>query len=119
LPLGGSRSSRGVGADRGLTGAHWRRVCLKAITRDPFHVGSADQGEVDRLWSRLCDDGSPERCGWLKDRYGVVSWQIVPTVLGQMLSDPDPAGAQRVMRATLQMIKLDIAALEAAYAGGA
>ena len=82
-----------------------------------FAVDCADQAEVDRLWSALSGGGAIERCGWLKDRYGV-SWQIVPTVLGEMLSDPDPAKAQRVMQAMLQMIKLDIAGLKAAYEGG-
>ena len=81
-----------------------------------FEVDCADQAEVDRLWDALSDGGSIEQCGWLKDRYGV-SWQIVPAVLGQMLGDPDPAKAQRVMRAMLQMIKLDIAGLTAAYEG--
>ena len=81
-----------------------------------FHIDCADQAEVDRLWDALSDGGSIERCGWLKDRYGV-SWQIVPTVLGQMLGDPDPAKAQRVMQAMLQMVKLDIAGLKAAYDG--
>jgi predicted 3-demethylubiquinone-9 3-methyltransferase (glyoxalase superfamily) len=81
-----------------------------------FEVDCADQAEVDRLWEALSDDGAIERCGWLKDRYGV-SWQIVPTVLGEMLGDPDPAKAQRVMQAMLQMIKLDIASLKAAYEG--
>ncbi len=81
-----------------------------------FHINCADQGEVDRLWAALSDGGEVEQCGWLKDRYGV-SWQIVPTVLGDMLSDPDSAKAQRVMQAMLQMIKLDIAGLKAAYDG--
>jgi len=81
-----------------------------------FEVDCADQAEIDRLWDALSDGGSIEQCGWLKDRYGV-SWQIEPAVLGQMLGDPDPAKAQRVMRAMLQMIKLDIAGLTAAYEG--
>ena len=81
-----------------------------------FEVDCADQAEVDRLWDALSDGGLIEQCGWLKDRYGV-SWQIVPVVLGQMLGDPDPAKAQRVMQAMLRMIKLDIAGLKAAYEG--
>jgi predicted 3-demethylubiquinone-9 3-methyltransferase (glyoxalase superfamily) len=81
-----------------------------------FQVDCADQTEVDRLWNRLSDGGSTGRCGWLKDRYGV-SWQIVPTVLTKLLGDRDPTKAQRVMRAMLQMNKLDIAGLEAAHAG--
>jgi predicted 3-demethylubiquinone-9 3-methyltransferase (glyoxalase superfamily) len=83
-----------------------------------FQVDCADQAEVDRLWDGLSDGGAVERCGWLKDRYGV-SWQIVPNVLPQLLGDPDPAKAQRVMQAMLQMIKLDIAGLKAAHAGAA
>jgi len=81
-----------------------------------FLVDCVDQVEVDRLWDALSDGGSVERCGWLKDRYGV-SWQIVPSVLPRLLGDPDPAKAQRVMQAMLQMVKLDIAGLEAARAG--
>jgi predicted 3-demethylubiquinone-9 3-methyltransferase (glyoxalase superfamily) len=82
-----------------------------------FAVDCADQAEVDRLWDALSQGGSVERCGWLKDRYGV-SWQIVPTVLAGMLGDRDPAKAQRVMQAMLQMVKLDIAGLRKAYEGG-
>jgi predicted 3-demethylubiquinone-9 3-methyltransferase (glyoxalase superfamily) len=81
-----------------------------------FQVDCADQAEVDRLWEGLSDGGAVERCGWLRDRYGV-SWQIVPSVLPQLLGDPDPVKAQRVMQAMLQMVKLDIARLEAAHAG--
>ena len=82
-----------------------------------FKIDCADQAEVDRLWDALSAGGSIERCGWLKDRYGV-SWQIVPKVLLELLGDPDPAKAQRVMQAMLQMVKLDIAGLKAAHAGG-
>jgi len=81
-----------------------------------FQVDCADQAEVDRLWDALSDGGSAERCGWVRDRYGV-SWQIVPTVLPKLLGDRDTAKAQRVMQAMLQMGKLDIAHLEAAHAG--
>jgi len=83
-----------------------------------FSVDCADQGEIDRLWDALSKGGTVERCGWLKDRYGV-SWQIVPTVLGKLLGDPDPGKAQRVMQAMLQMVKLDIAGLKKAYDGAA
>ena len=78
-----------------------------------FQVDCADQAEIDRLWDALADGGSIERCGWLKDRYGV-SWQIVPRVLPELLGDPDPIKAQRVMQAMLGMIKLDVAGLKAA-----
>lgn len=81
-----------------------------------FQVDCADQAEVDRLWDALSDGGSVEQCGWLKDRYGV-SWQIVPSALGKMLGDPDPAKAQRVMQAMLKMVKFDISGLKAAYDG--
>jgi predicted 3-demethylubiquinone-9 3-methyltransferase (glyoxalase superfamily) len=82
-----------------------------------FKIDCADQAEVDRLWDALlADGGQAERCGWLKDRYGV-SWQIVPTALVQYLGGPDKAGAQRAMAAMLQMVKLDIADLKQAYEG--
>jgi predicted 3-demethylubiquinone-9 3-methyltransferase (glyoxalase superfamily) len=81
-----------------------------------FIVNCDDQAEVDRLWDALTAGGAPEQCGWLRDRYGL-SWQIVPTVLGEMMKDPDPDRARRVMEAMLQMKKLDIAGLERAYAG--
>ena len=79
-------------------------------------VDCADQAEVDRYWDGLlADGGQPSQCGWLKDRYGL-SWQIVPSALPRLLADPDKALAQRVMRAMMKMIKLDVAALEAAAA---
>ena len=82
-----------------------------------FKIDCADQAEVDRLWDALSSNGgSVERCGWLKDRYGV-SWQIVPAVLPELLGGPDRAGAQRAMQAMLQMVKLDIARLKRAYEG--
>ena len=82
-----------------------------------FVISAADQDEIDRLWDRLtADGGEPGRCGWLKDRFGL-SWQVVPPVLGELLSDPDPVKAGRVMQAMLQMDKLDINALVAARNG--
>jgi predicted 3-demethylubiquinone-9 3-methyltransferase (glyoxalase superfamily) len=77
-------------------------------------VDCADQAEVDALWAKLGEGGSPSQCGWLKDKFGL-SWQIVPTALVQMLKDPDPAKAQRVMGAMMKMQKIDIAALRSAY----
>jgi predicted 3-demethylubiquinone-9 3-methyltransferase (glyoxalase superfamily) len=78
-------------------------------------VDCADQAEVDRYWDKLLEGGQPSQCGWLKDRFGL-SWQIVPSALPRLLADPDRAKVQRVMAAMLKMIKLDVAALEAAAA---
>lgn len=78
-------------------------------------VNCDTQEEIDRLWDKLSEGGQKQKCGWLKDKYGV-SWQIIPPVLGQMLQDKDPAKSKRVMQAMLQMDKIDIAALQKAYA---
>jgi predicted 3-demethylubiquinone-9 3-methyltransferase (glyoxalase superfamily) len=81
-----------------------------------FKIDCTDQAEVDRLWDALCGNGGQAvQCGWLKDRYGV-SWQIVPSVLPELLGGSDRAGAERAMVAMLKMVKLDIAALQKAYA---
>jgi predicted 3-demethylubiquinone-9 3-methyltransferase (glyoxalase superfamily) len=77
-------------------------------------VNCETQQEVDELWSKLSAGGSDEQCGWLKDKYGL-SWQIIPTALGRMLGDKDPAKANRVMQAMLKMKKIDIKGLEQAY----
>ncbi len=77
-------------------------------------VNCETQEEVDRLWESLSASGEKGQCGWLKDKYGV-SWQIVPTALGQMLQDPNPQKARNVVQAMLQMTKIDIAALRRAY----
>jgi predicted 3-demethylubiquinone-9 3-methyltransferase (glyoxalase superfamily) len=79
-------------------------------------VNCTTQEEVDRLWEKLSEGGSQEQCGWLKDKYGV-SWQIIPTALGQMLGDKDPEKSKRVMQAMLQMKRIDIKGLEQAYEG--
>ncbi|GAA0687654.1 VOC family protein [Kitasatospora atroaurantiaca] len=79
-----------------------------------LQVDCESQEEVDELWAKLGEGGEEGPCGWLKDKYGL-SWQIVPRVLTEMLSDPDATKADRVMRAMLQMKKIDIPALEAAY----
>ncbi len=81
-----------------------------------FVVNCETQEEVDELWEKLSEGGEKGQCGWLKDKYGV-SWQIVPTVLGEMLNDPDPVKSQRVMHAMLQMRKIDIGKLKQAYEG--
>ena len=76
------------------------------------------QEEIDRYWEKLSQGGDPkaQQCGWLKDKYGL-SWQVVPTVLPDMLRDHESPNAQRAMEAMLQMKKVDIAAIERAYAG--
>lgn len=79
-----------------------------------FRVMCDDQAEIDKYWKALLDGGSEEECGWLRDRHGV-PWQIVPKALGDMMADPDRARAKRVADAMLKMVKLDEAALQAAY----
>lgn len=79
-------------------------------------VDCADQAEVDTLWTRLSEGGSPGRCGWLKDKFGL-SWQIVPRALVKLLNDADPVRSTRVMTALLSMGKIDIAGLQQAYNG--
>ncbi len=81
-----------------------------------FVVDCKTQEEVDEYWRKLSEGGEEGPCGWLKDRYGL-SWQVVPSVLGEMLSDPDPVKSKRAMEAMLKMKKLDIAALRRAYDG--
>ena len=80
-----------------------------------FSVDCKTQEEIDELWDKLSDGGEKGPCGWLKDKYGL-SWQIIPTLLVEMLNDPDPAKSQRVMEAMLQMKKIDIGGLQKAYA---
>jgi predicted 3-demethylubiquinone-9 3-methyltransferase (glyoxalase superfamily) len=82
-----------------------------------LYVHCESQDEVDHFWKLLSDGGEEGPCGWLKDRWGL-SWQIVPTALTRLLSDPDPARAQRAMRAMLQMGKIEIAELERAADAG-
>jgi predicted 3-demethylubiquinone-9 3-methyltransferase (glyoxalase superfamily) len=99
-------------------------LAVNAGPLDPFNhaisfiINCADQAEVDRLWAALSEGGKVEQCGWLKDRYGV-SWQIVPTVFGEMMKDKDRAKVRRVTQAMLKMVKFDIAALQKAYSGEA
>lgn len=81
-----------------------------------FMVNCETQAEVDELWDKLVAGGQPMACGWLTDKFGV-SWQITPRILNELLRDKDPAKAQRVMQAMMQMIKIDIQALKDAYAG--
>jgi predicted 3-demethylubiquinone-9 3-methyltransferase (glyoxalase superfamily) len=80
-----------------------------------FFVDCKTQAEVDELWNKLTSDGGEESmCGWLKDKYGL-SWQIIPSALGEMLGDKDPEKAARVMQAMLQMQKIDVKTLQEAY----
>jgi predicted 3-demethylubiquinone-9 3-methyltransferase (glyoxalase superfamily) len=80
-------------------------------------VNCETQTEVDELWEKLSAGGRKDRCGWLQDKYGL-SWQIVPTTLGKLISDPDPEKSKRVMQAMLQMDEIDIARLQQAYDRG-
>ncbi|MGH9740496.1 MAG: VOC family protein [Candidatus Acidiferrales bacterium] len=79
-----------------------------------FVANCESQEEVGQLWEKLSAGGKKDRCGWLKDKFGL-SWQIVPTTLARLMSDPNPQKRSRVMQALLQMDKLDISALERAY----
>ena len=82
-----------------------------------FYVNCETQEEVDELWDKLTEGGEEVQCGWLKDKFGL-SWQIVPTVLGKLLNDPDPEKAKSVTQAMLQMKKIDIEGLKRAYEQG-
>jgi predicted 3-demethylubiquinone-9 3-methyltransferase (glyoxalase superfamily) len=82
-----------------------------------FFVNCETQEEVDELWDKLSEGGKKERCGWLKDKFGL-SWQIIPSALGQMLHDKDGAKSKRVMQAMLQMDKIDIKKLQQAQQEG-
>ena len=81
-----------------------------------FFVNCETQEEVDELWEKLSEGGKKERCGWLKDRYGL-SWQIIPSALGQLLGDKDAEKSKRVMQAMLQMDKIDVSRLKQAHEG--
>ena len=81
-----------------------------------YVVNCETQEEVDYFWTRLGEGGEESRCGWVKDKFGLW-WQVVPTVLGKLMSDKDPAKSQRVMAAMLQMGKIDIEPLQRAYEG--
>ncbi len=81
-----------------------------------FQIHCDDQKEVDRLWASLLDGGTEIECGWIKDRWGL-AWQIVPVRLEELLRDPDPERARRAMKAMMNMVKIDIAALEQAANG--
>ena len=121
-PEGGPRpAGEAFGVEFVLDGTEFR--ALNAGPGHPFtdaislFISVETQEEVDRLWDALiADGGAPSRCGWLTDRWGL-SWQVVPTVLGEVLTGADQVGASRAMQAMMTMDKLDIAALRAAYDG--
>ncbi len=79
-----------------------------------FFVNCETQAEVDHYWEKLSEGGTTQQCGWLIDKFGI-SWQIVPTALGELMGDKDSEKAGRVMQAMLKMVKIDIAGLQAAY----
>jgi len=79
-----------------------------------FLVNCKTQQEIDELWEKLSEGGATQQCGWLQDKYGV-SWQIVPTILGELMQDKDTKKTERVMKAMLQMTKIDIKRLKQAY----
>jgi predicted 3-demethylubiquinone-9 3-methyltransferase (glyoxalase superfamily) len=79
-----------------------------------FFVNCETQEEVDELWEKLSEDGQEQQCGWLTDKFGL-SWQIVPSILGELLGDKDAEKARKVMEAMLKMVKIDVAALRRAY----
>jgi predicted 3-demethylubiquinone-9 3-methyltransferase (glyoxalase superfamily) len=81
-----------------------------------FVVNCRTQEEIDELWEKLSEGGATSQCGWLTDKFGL-SWQIVPTVLGELMQDKDPVKTNRVMKALLQMTKLDIQGLQKAHEG--
>ena len=81
-----------------------------------FVIDCQDQAEVDDYWDKLLEGGTPSQCGWLKDRFGF-SWQVVPKQLFETIGGSDAAGRQRAMAAMMQMVKLDVAKLQAAYRG--
>lgn len=106
----------------GFTLGDQRSMAIEAGPLDPFNhsfsvmVECDDQAGIDRLWDALLEGGTAEQCGWLRDRWGLC-WQVVPKRLGELMADPDPQVGRRVTAAMLTMVKLDIAALEAAARG--
>lgn len=123
-PLPADTPSGPAGSVRlaGFTLGDQRYQAIEAGPLDPFNhafsimVECDSQAEVDRLWDALKEGGAVEQCGWLRDRWGL-SWQIVPKRLGELMGDPDPTKVKRVTEAMLQMVKIDIAGLEAAAKG--
>ena len=117
---GGGRAGEAIAVDFELEG---RRFTALNGARGPgfteavsFVIDCEDQAAVDRYWTVLTDGGTESQCGWLKDRFGV-SWQVVPSVLPQLIAGPDAEGSRRAMEAMLGMRRLDIAELQMAYDG--
>jgi predicted 3-demethylubiquinone-9 3-methyltransferase (glyoxalase superfamily) len=81
-----------------------------------FFIKCETQAEVDDLWDKLSEGGTPQKCGWLTDKFGV-SWQVIPNLLGEYLGDKDPEKVKRVMNAMMQMVKIDVEGLKRAYEG--
>ncbi|WP_225773311.1 VOC family protein [Inquilinus sp. Marseille-Q2685] len=123
-PLPADTPSGPAGSVRlaGFTLGDQRYQAIEAGPLNPFNhafsimVECDTQAEVDRLWDALKEGGTVEQCGWLRDRWGL-SWQILPKRLGELMTDPDPAKVKRVTEAMLQMVKIDVAGLEAAAKG--
>jgi predicted 3-demethylubiquinone-9 3-methyltransferase (glyoxalase superfamily) len=123
-PLPADTPSGPAGSVRlaGFTLGDQRYQAIEAGPLDPFNhafsimVECDSQAEIDRLWDALHEGGTVEQCGWLRDRWGL-SWQILPKRLGELMTDPDQAKVKRVTEAMLQMVKIDIAGLEAAAQG--
>ena len=115
-PARRAANGRAVRAGRAETLCAERWAILPFTEAISLFVNCETQEEVDHYWNKLLDGGKQSQCGWLKDRYGL-SWQIVPTVLLRYQQDPDRAKSARAMAAMLKMVRLDIAALKAAYEG--
>jgi predicted 3-demethylubiquinone-9 3-methyltransferase (glyoxalase superfamily) len=99
--------------DRTERNGHVHKIPTPAVS---FFVDCETQLEVDELWEKLSQGGEKQRCGWLKDKFGL-SWQVIPSVLGDLLQDKDPEKSERVWQAMMQMDKIDIKALQQAYQG--
>jgi len=81
-----------------------------------FFINCKTQEEVDDLWDKLSDGGQPLQCGWVTDKFGI-TWQIIPSILRELLNDPGPEKSKRVMQAMMKMIKIDCVAMKRAYKG--
>jgi predicted 3-demethylubiquinone-9 3-methyltransferase (glyoxalase superfamily) len=102
-------------SDQGFTALNGGPLC-KFSEAISFQVSCDTQDEIDRYWGKLSDGGEEGPCGWLKDKFGL-SWQVMPSGMAAMMTDPDPRKRKRVMQAFLGMKKLDLAAIERAFAG--